>query len=130
MSRPDPHAEETLRKVEHARLRALVGGNLDRATELHADDFQLINPAGESLSKDAYLGMIGSGELRYLMWEPEEIAVHMHGDGAAAIRYRSVIDGEVAGQSIRGRYWHTDTYELRAGRWQAVWSQATEIKDH
>jgi hypothetical protein len=24
--------------------------------------------------------------------------------------------------------WHTDHYELRAGRWQIVWSQATAVR--
>ena len=26
------------------------------------------------------------------------------------------------------RFWHTDMYDLRDGRWQAVWSQATRIR--
>jgi hypothetical protein len=73
--------------------------------------------------------MIASGELRYVVWEPDEIAVNLHGEHAAAIRYRSVIHGARAGLSIRGRYWHTDTYERRAGQWQVVWSHATEIGD-
>jgi len=124
-----PSGEEQVRETERARLRALVTGDLDMATGLHADDFQLNNPAGGSLSKDAYLGMIASGELRYRIWEPDEIAVNLHGEHAAAIRYQSVIDGEWAGQSFRGRYWHTDTYERRAGQWQVVWSQATEMSD-
>jgi hypothetical protein len=25
------------------------------------------------------------------------------------------------------RYWHMDVYEQRDGRWQVVWSQATQI---
>lgn len=126
---PDSSGEEEVRNIERARLRALVAGDLHVATGLHADDFQLINPAGESLSKAAYLDMIASGELQYLMWEPDEIAVNLHGEHAAAIRYRSVIDGVRAGRSFRGRYWHTDTYERRDGQWQVVWSQATEISD-
>ena len=28
----------------------------------------------------------------------------------------------------RDRFWHTDVYELRDDRWQAVWSQATRIR--
>jgi hypothetical protein len=120
-------APEKLRDIERARLHALVCRDLDRAGELHSDDFQLINPAGQSLSKDAYLGMVASGELRYLVWEPGEIAVRMYGEDAAVIRYTSVIEGVVSGQAIpRGRYWHTDTYERRGGRWQAVWSHATQ----
>ena len=28
----------------------------------------------------------------------------------------------------RDRFWHTELYEVREGRWQAVWSQATRIQ--
>jgi ketosteroid isomerase-like protein len=119
---------EELREVERDRLRALVRGDLHRARELHAEDFQLVNPAGETLSRDEYLGLIASGELDYVVWEAGEIAVHIDGD-AAVIRYQSILQGAVAGQPIpRDRYWHTDTYEKREGRWQVVWSQATRVQ--
>ena len=121
-----PSAEEQLRNVERARLRALVDGDIELAAVMHTAEFQLINPAGESFSKAAYLDMIASGDLRYVMWEPEEIAVRMN-DDRAAIRYRSMIQGNRAGEPFEGRYWHTDTYERRDGQWQVVWSQATEI---
>jgi hypothetical protein len=62
MSHPDPPDEAELRNVERARLQALVSGDLNRASVLHADESQLVNPAGESLSKDADLGMIASGD--------------------------------------------------------------------
>src|SRR5438132_4253642 len=120
--------EEELRDIERDRLRALVRGDLNRARELHADDFQLVNPAGETLSKEEYLGLIATGGLKYLVWEPGEIAVRISGD-TAAIRYQSVIEGVRAGQPFpRNHYWHTDTYERRAGRWQVVWSHATRVQ--
>ena len=31
------------------------------------------------------------------------------------------------GQAFDGLFWHTDYYEWRGGRWQAVWSQATRV---
>lgn len=31
------------------------------------------------------------------------------------------------GQPVSLTCWHTDCYEWRNGRWQAVWSQATAI---
>ena len=33
----------------------------------------------------------------------------------------------VRGALDSGMFWHTDVYEIRDGRWQAVWSQATQI---
>lgn len=125
----NPHTEaDLIRATERERLRALVEANMEVVRQLHADDFQLINPLGQSLSKEQYLGGIASGDLDYLVWEPESIEVRLY-DQAAVIRYQSQLEIVVQGQKVpRQRYWHTDSYEKRNGRWQVVWSQATEIR--
>ena len=117
---------DLIRATERRRLRALVEANVEVARRLHADDFQLINPLGESISKEQYLGGIASGQIDYIVWEPEsEIEVRLYGR-AAVIRYRSRLEIVVQGRQVPlGRYWHTDSYEKRSGRWQVVWSQAT-----
>ena len=125
----DPTGEapdaEFLRATERERLRALVTGDLGRAAQLHADDFQLINPLGGAVSKEQYLGGIGSGQIRYLAWEPGSIAVRLYGEGAM-IRYQSELEIVVQGHHIpRQRYWHTDLYERHGAHWQVVWSHAT-----
>lgn len=124
----NPHTEaDLIRATERERLRALVEADMEVARQLHADDFQLINPLGQSLSKEQYLGGIASGDLDYLVWEPESIEVRLY-DQAAVIRYQSQLEIVVQGQKVpRQRYWHTDSYEKRNGRWQVVWSQATGI---
>jgi len=53
---------DLLRATERNRLRALVEADMETAYQLHADDFQLINPAGGALSKEQYLGGIASGD--------------------------------------------------------------------
>lgn len=58
---------DQLRAAERERLRALVAADVEAAGRLHADDFQLINPLGGSLSKAEYLGAIASGEINYLI---------------------------------------------------------------
>ena len=123
----DTQAEaDLIRATERRRLRALVEANVEVARRLHGDDFQLINPRGETISKAQYLGGIASGQIDYLVWEPEsEIEVRLYGRGAV-IRYRSRLEIVVQGQKVPlGRYWHTDSYEKRKGGWQIVWSQAT-----
>jgi Domain of unknown function (DUF4440) len=116
---------ELLRSTERERLRALVTGDVERAKQLHTDDFQLINPLGGALSKEQYLGGIGSGQIRYLYWEPGPIAVRLYGD-AAVLRYRSELEIVVQGRHIqRQQYWHTDLYERHGAQWQVVWSHAT-----
>ena len=43
---------EQLRATEQERLRSLVEVDMDTARRLHADDFQLVNPSGATLTKD------------------------------------------------------------------------------
>ena len=111
------HAE--LVQIEQLRLRALVDADVAVAEGIHADDFQLITPGGDAYSKEQYLGDVASGVIDY----------HVRGD-AGCLRYHSNLEIVVAGRHIAlSRYWHTDYYERRDGRWQVIWSHATEIPD-
>ena len=97
---------------------------------MHAADYQLITPGGATLTKDEYLGQIADGALDYRRFEPEgDIGVRILGPSAAALRYRVAIDAAFPGGHDADRFWHTDIYERRDGRWQAVWSQATRIRN-
>ena len=68
-----------IREIQRARLRALVDANIDVAKPLHAEDFQLITPGGGTLSKEEYLGSVGTGTIDYLVWDPGSIAVRLSG---------------------------------------------------
>ena len=119
---------ESIRSLERERLRALVAADIARSDELHAEDFQLVNPAGRTYTKAEYLGDIASGEIDYRVWEPGEIAVQM-GANMAVVRYEAEMEIRLAGElRPRQRLWHTDVYAQRDGRWQVVWSQATRIQ--
>lgn len=119
---------DLVRSIERERLRSLVAVDIATAERLHADDFQLINPAGAPLTKREYLDSLSAGQLDYVNWEAGEIAVRLSGD-IAVIRYRDAVfevarDGNVV---HRGPMYHTNVYEKRGGRWQIVWSQASGI---
>jgi hypothetical protein len=119
---------DVIRNTERARLRALVAADIESARAVHGNDFQLITPVGAALTRDEYLGAIAAGQIDYRLWEPGEIEVRLLGD-AAILRYRATLEVIFGGYRVpRTSYWHTDSYELRDGRWQAVWSQATEIQ--
>jgi hypothetical protein len=122
----DDHAG-LLRDTEQRRLRALVAADLPVARALHADDYQLINPAGVTLSKQEYLEGIATGQLDYRVFDAmSDIAVLMGGD-LACLRYQARIDIRFNDGSDSGVFWHTDVYQLRRQGWLAVWSQATRI---
>jgi Domain of unknown function (DUF4440) len=108
-----------IRAVEHRLLHALLAKNYDTVDKLLANDFELITPTGDVVSKDVYLS---GTAFTYRRFKPiTRIRVRVYGK-AAIIRYEATI--QIRG-GISGRDWHTDLFEKRAGRWQMVWSQAT-----
>ena len=118
---------EHIRNIERARLRALVSADITAAEPLHAPDFQLITPIGAALSKAEYLGAVAGEHIKYLVWEPGDIAVRL-GAANAVIRYRARLEVVFGGLKVPpGDYWHTDVYEVRDRQWLVVWSQATAI---
>lgn len=113
-------------ELERARLDALVEVRLADAEALHAPDYELIAPGGGVVSREEYLGALASGDMRYVLFEPVSAIRVLNLESAAALRYLARIEVHFKGGGAdRGVFWHTDIYELRDGRWRAVWSQAT-----
>jgi hypothetical protein len=119
---------ERLRQIEKTRLQALVDADVAVAGPLIASDFELINPLGEVISRDATLDGVGSGALDFLSdTVTSQIRVRLHGN-TAALRYRHTIDIVVTGIGhLTHPAWTTALYERRTGRWQIVWEQTGAI---
>ena len=88
---------EPLRQAEQKRLQALVDADVAVAGALIADDFEGINPIGETLTRAVLLGAVGSGAIDFVSDEvTSPIRVRRHGN-SAVLRYRHTIDIKVAG---------------------------------
>jgi hypothetical protein len=120
---------DLIRSTERERLAAFVAADMETIDRLTADDFQLINPGGGSVSKAEYLGDVATGVIDYVVWEATSpIVVRLYGE-AAAIRYQSRTEIVIGGEALPPlAVWHTDLYEQRDGIWQVVWSQATAVE--
>jgi hypothetical protein len=115
--------EDFFRALETRRTQALVDRDLETLEQLHAPEYQLITPAGKVFTRERYFAAI-EAEPFYAGWDLGEISVRVSAD-MALIRYRARLRFP-SGREVM--CWHTDSYERRAGRWQAVWSQATEAR--
>ena len=114
--------EAFFRALEVERTEALVRQDMEVVERLHAPGYQLITPAGTVFTRERYLSAIAA-EPFYAKWESGEMSVRVS-RCMAIVRYQARL------QFPSGRVvtcWHTDSYEKRDDRWQAVWSQATEI---
>jgi ketosteroid isomerase-like protein len=121
-------AADEVRSAAQRRLSALLTNDKEVASQIHADDFQLVTPLGAVFSKEEYLGAVAAGIIHYLAMELDSpIDVRLYHD-VALIRYRAQIEVEVQGQAYpRAPYRFTDAYEKRDGHWRIVWSQGTGI---
>jgi hypothetical protein len=115
--------EAFFRELEIRRTRALVERDMDTLNELHAPEYELITPAGRVFDRKRYLGAI-EHEPFYAAWEVGEMAFRIS-PSMAIVRYKARL---VFPSGREVTCWHTDAYENRAELWQAVWSQATEVK--
>lgn len=115
--------EEFFRELELRRTRALVEQDMQTLEALHAPDYELITPAGVVFNRKRYLEAV-EREPFYSGWEAGEMAFRISAE-LAILRYQARLRFP-SGKEVL--CWHTDAYESRNGAWQAVWSQATEIK--
>ena len=110
------------RALEVKRTKALVARDMPAIERLHASDYELISPPGRVMTLERYMSLIAA-EPFYAKWEHGAMRVRLS-EGMAAVRYHAGItfpSGKVVD------CWHTDVYELQAGCWKAVWSQATQL---
>jgi hypothetical protein len=114
-----------MQSIERRRVEALVTGDAPVIERLTADDYHLIGPNGTIDDKAAELR--SAARHFYIFLTPGPIAVRRAGANAAILRYQVAAAVRLHGGRYEGRYWHTDYYERRGGRWQVVWSQSTEI---
>lgn len=123
-SPPSTPDEAFFRLLEQRRTRALVARDLATVEALHAPDYQLITPAGKVFTRAAYLAAV-SAEPFYAAWEVlGEMSVRCSAS-MAVVRYQARLEFP-SGRAVL--CWHTDSYEWRPAGWQAVWSQATEVR--
>ena len=126
-SSESPSQTERLRAIATTRLQALVDADTATVRKLIAPDFQLINPAGVTLSREELLGGVDAGVLDFVAIEPRSpIAVRLSGD-SATLRYQSAYDVVVGGTHVTHEAWTTELYERQHGRWLLVWEQTTAI---
>jgi hypothetical protein len=119
---------EELRTIEQARLDAFVAGDVEKLQRLHANDYQLVNPAGQELNRDDFLNGIAMGFITYRRWQPEgRIQAYVFGE-VAVLRYQSTVELSVQGEAQpEQHFWQVEVYEKRRDGWQATFSQSTRV---
>jgi hypothetical protein len=116
--------EQFFHELELRRTAAIVQRDMPVIEALHAPEYELVTAGGRVFSRERYLGLIAAQPF-YAGWEAtSEMTFRISAD-MAILRYQAKLLFP-SGREVA--CWHTDSYERRGDVWQAVWSQATELK--
>jgi ketosteroid isomerase-like protein len=118
--------EQTLIKMENDALAALLKRDVAAFGGIFADDAVMITPDANVQTKAQLLADVKSGDLVIQSSEISEMKVRTFGD-TAVVTYITNDKGKYKGQDVSGRYRWTDVFARRAGKWQIVAGQGTQI---
>lgn len=125
MNSPQSAIQEVL-QAEAAWATALRMLDLAALDQLMADDYQIIQPGGLLLGKVETLASLRSEQRHWEVAESDEHQVRVYGDTAVVIgrwRGRGVNHGQRFDYAAR----YLGVWVKRAGRWQLVADQSTEL---
>ena len=118
--------EQTLMKMEHDGLAALLKKDVAGFGRIFADDAVLNPPDGTTQTKSQLVADVKSGDLVFESSEMSDMKVRAYGD-TAVVTYVTNDKGKYKGQDITGRYRWTDVFVRSGGTWHIVASQGTPI---
>lgn len=118
--------EQTLRRLNEERDRALERNDTAALARIMSDDYATINPFGELRTKAQVLADIKSGAVKNTAFKSSDVQVRLYGNAA-------VLTGQVKRQAVDhertadGQFRFMRVYVKRNGQWQNVANQMTKI---
>ena len=95
--------------------------------KFYAKEFTVGNRNGSESSREQYLGMFSSGDMKPVVITDDEVKVYRYGD-TALVTGTEHLEGSYKGHPGRVDLRFANVYVHRDGRWQMVRHQATEIR--
>jgi ketosteroid isomerase-like protein len=119
-----------LRQVERARLEALLTAEEDAVpfAEHLAEDFVLVDVAGDQMTKQQLIEALATGELDFRAYAPiAGVSARLRGP-AGVVQHESAVEVLLAGVgAFRHSIITTVVYERQDGRWLAVREATTSV---
>lgn len=106
---------------------AMVAVDIDRLSQIFADDWSSIASPGKVLTKEGLLRDVKSGRHKIEAFELGPMDVQVFGD--VAVVHGSVTEKRSRdGQETSGQFVYMDLVKRRAGRWVVVQSAGARVK--
>lgn len=112
-------AEQELIEVHHARIDALVAGDLEGLEKIVGEDLVFVNANGRVLSRPQIFAAFEAGSMAVQRIESSDINVRLYGE-TAILAYRALTTVQDGENLIDGVTQNTCVFVHRDGRWQMV----------
>lgn len=111
------------------RIRlAQLGADVTTLNDLIADDLLFTGPDGQLGTKAQDLAAHGSGAVRFVRHDPEELRIQRVRDGVALVALRARLAVEIGGRLVTGTYRYTRVWARdRDQPWRVVGGHVSEV---
>jgi ketosteroid isomerase-like protein len=122
----DADAEKQVGKVAEQAREAAVKGDTEAMDGILADDWMVIQPNGNVVSKAQYTRAFKDGDMDFESYEPSEVKVRVYGD-AAVVTGRAHVKMKWKGEKVDDHVRISEFYAKQGGKWRCVSTQVTSI---
>ena len=106
---------------------ALITGDTQALDRLLVDEFILIDVmSGSEITKPAFLGFIGSGQIKFESIEPADNRMRLF-QATAIITGRTEMKGELSDNGFAASSRYTHVFVEQRGEWRLAAAQGTQI---
>ena len=126
--RADEAADQAaVREAEKSCAAALVKADYQALGEFFSEDWQMVDPAGQTATREQIFKALNAGELKFVSYELGELNVRVIGDTAVVIGHGHP-RGQFHGEPFEENEVFTDTFVRVGGKWRCVLSHTTDVE--
>ena len=126
MSEGSPEDHASLVTAHHARVQALLDGDLDALSKVVGEDLVFISAFGDTKVWPEVVTSIQSGSLKMRRMDSADISTRIYGD-VGLLTYRADTESEDDGVKIETTTLSVTVYVKRDGGWQMVSQQHSPL---
>ena len=126
MTNGTPEDHDSLVAAHHARVQALLDGNLDALSKVVGKDLLFISAFGQTMVWPDVVKSIQSGSLKMLRMDSADIKTQIYGD-VGLLTYKADTVSEHDGEKVETSTLSVTVYVKRDGGWQMVSQQHSPL---
>ncbi|MDR3406626.1 MAG: nuclear transport factor 2 family protein [Chthoniobacter sp.] len=127
IARADEAADKAqLRDIEKRSAASLVSGDFQALGSIFAEEWILVGPDGQVVSRENIFKQLTSGDLKFSSYEMGEMEIRVFGDTAIVVGHGHP-HGEFKGEKFEENEVFSDTFIRVGGQWRCILSHSSEV---